>query len=238
MRPHKASLCFMLLLFSIESLGQDIDAFLSGQRVQIETYIMAGYEDSWAHCDVISADPQKNEARLSPQFVIDFKMLNKLDMNSILSASQCLLAVYHITSKEDLSEILQFGQTVFKYKRIALILKLENIVTLNMATDFAKLPFLIAAQLEGGREQFLCPIVGKPEPILQDFICNEIYASYRYKKLRVGLFGVNPHLFRKGNGIDGTDWRMMKLLAEKLKFEPDVKIARSFEHGANMVVEI
>ena len=200
---------------------------------------MAGYGDGWSHCDVMSAGPPHTEALfhgLSPQFVIDFAMLNKLDMNSMLSFSHCLLAAYHIKNKEDLSDILQFGRTVFRRKRIALILSLDKGVTLNMATDIAKIPFLVAAELEGGGGQFFCPIVGSPEPILQDSMCNKMYTSYQYKKLRVGIFGGIPYMFPiKGNGIDGTDVRMIKLLAEKLKFWPDVNIPRTFIHGANMV---
>ena len=241
MRPNKASLYFLLLLFSKRSLCRDLGLFLREHREQIQTYIMAGYGDGWSHCDVMSADPPHTEAlfhSLSPQFVIDFAMLNKLDMNSMLSFSfsHCLLAAYHIKSKEDLSDILQFGRTVLRHKRIALILSLDSGVTLNMATDNAKIPFLVAAELQGGSEQFFCPIIGSPEPILQDSMCNKMNTSYRYKKLRVGIFGGIPHMFPvKGNGIDGTDLRMIKLLAENLKFLPDVKIPRTFVHGANMV---
>ena len=238
MRPNKASLCFILLLFSKHSLGQDLGPFLAGHREQIETYIMAGYGDGWSYCDVMSAGlPHTKAYGLSPQFVIDFAMLNKLDMNSMLQFSPCLLAAYHIKSKEGLSDILQFGRAVLRHKRIALILSLENGVALNMATDIAKIPFLVTAKLECGGEQFLCPIVGHAEPVLQDSMCKEMYTSYRYKKLRVGIFGPLPYIFPiKGNGIEGIDLRMIKLLAEKLKFVPDVKIPRTFENGYNMVV--
>ena len=240
MRPSNASLGIILLLFSRHSLGQNLGLFLTEHREQIQTYIMAGYGDGWSHCDVLSADALHTETLfhgLSPQFVIDFAMLNKLDMNSMLPFSHCLLVAYLIKSRKDLSDILQFGQTVLRHKRIALILSLENEVTLNMATDIAEIPFLVAAELEGGGEHFLCPIVGSPKPILQDSMCNIMYTSYRYKKLRMGIFGGVPHIFHiKGKGIDGTDYRMIKLLAEKLKFVPDVKIVQNKEQGNNMVV--
>ena len=241
MRSNHASLCFTLLLFSKQSLSQNLGTFVAEHRGKIQTYIMAGFGEGWSHCDVMSSDIPQTEPgfhSLSPQFAIDFAMLNKLDINSMLSSSHCLLAAYHIKTKEGLHDILQFGQKVFRHKRIALLLRLENGVTLKMATDIAKVPFLVAAELESGGEQFLCPIVGRPEPILQDSMCKEKFASYRYKKLRVGLFGIIPHIFVKGNVIDGTDLRLIKLLAEKLKFVADVKIPRTFAHGANMVVEI
>ena len=239
MRPKEASFCFILLLFSKQSLGQNLGTILARQREQIQRYIMAGYGDGWSHCDVMSAGLHETKAGfqgLSTQFANDFVMLSKLDINSMLSSSHCLLAAYHIKNKEGLSDILQFGQRVFRHKRIALIVTLEIGVTLRMANEISKVPFLVAAELKSGGEQFLCPIVGRLEPILQDSMCKEKYASYQYKKLRVGIFGAIPHLFIKGNGLDGTDLRLIKLLAEKLKFVPDVKIPLTFEQGANMVV--
>ena len=247
MRHKEASFCFILLLFSKQSLGQNPGTILARHREQIQRYIMAGHGEGWSNCDLISADPPETKSGfhcLSTQFVIDFVMLRKLDINSMLSYSHCLLAAYHIKSKEGLSDILQFGERVFRHKRIALILTLEIGVTLRMANEISKIPFLVAAELKRGGEEFLCPIVGRQEPILQDSMCEEKYASYQNKKLRVGIFGVIPHVFIKGNkytnsvnvGIDGTDYRLIKLLAEKLKFVPDVKIPWTFEQGSNMVV--
>ena len=42
-------------------------------------------------------------------------------------------------------------------KRLALVLKLGPGMVLDMATNTEKLPFLIAADMENGREQYLCP---------------------------------------------------------------------------------
>ena len=125
---------------------------------------------------------------------------------------------------------------VIRHKRIALVLSMGEGVTLDMAPNTAKMPFLIAAKLEGDQKQFLCPIVGMREPFMQNFMCDMSYASYRRKKLKIGIFGVNPHIFPTKHGLDGTDIRLLKLLAQKLKFEPDLIIPRSFRHGANMVI--
>ena len=65
-------------------------------------------------------------------------------------------------------------------------------------------------------------------------MCDISYVSYRYKELRIGLLGIPPHLTFDG-GIDGTDVRLIKLLAEKLKFKPDVVFPRTFAQGENMV---
>ena len=107
-------------------------------------------------------------------------------------------------------------------------------ITLEMATDTEKLPFLVAAILETGEEQFLCPVIGRVKPLLQSAMCDISYVSYKYKMLRIGLLGVHPHLTFDG-GLDGTDLRLIKLLARKLKFKPDVVFPRTFAQGENMV---
>ena len=66
-------------------------------------------------------------------------------------------------------------------------------------------------------------------------MCDKSYTTYRYKKLKVGIVGVPPHFFPTKSGIDGTDIRLLRLLAEKLKFMPDVVVPRTFEQGFNMV---
>ena len=161
-------------------------------------------------------------------------MSNKLDLRCTLSSSHCLLASYHIESQKSLSEIMQFGWEVIKHKRIALILSMAKGITLEMATNTDKLPFLVAARLGSGEKQFLCPVIGKIKPLMQSEMCDISYVSYKFKKLKIGLLGIPPHLIFDG-GIDGTDVRLIKLLAQKLKFQPDVVFPRTFSQGENMV---
>ena len=233
MRLLTASLCFLTLVFSRTSRGHKLHKFLEEHRIQIQNYIMAGYGGGWEHCDVLSLEPLGVDA---PQFIMGFETFNGLNMRSALSSSHCLLAAYHIESKESLSAIIQFGWRVLQFKRVALILSMAKEITLDMSINTKKLPFLIAAKLEGGGRQFLCPIVGRAEPLMQGHMCDMSYVSYRYKKLRVGVFGITPHIFQTKDGIDGTNIMLLKLLAEKLKFMPIVVIPRSFGQGANMVV--
>ena len=233
MRLHTASLVFGALLFSRASLGQKLDKFMGEHRFQIQNYIMAGYGRGWAHCDTVSMYPLGVD---SPQFIMGFETFYERDIGSALSSSHCLLAAYHIESKESLSAIIEFGWRVLQFKRVALILSMAKGITLDMATNTENLPFLIAAKLEGGGRQFLCPIVGRAKPLMQGHMCDMSQASYRYKKLRVGVFGITPHVFTTKDGIDGTNIMLLKLLAEKLKFMPIVVIPRSFGQGANMVV--
>ena len=233
MRLLTASICFGVLLFSKASLGQKLDKFMEEHRVQIQNYIMAGYGGGWAHCDMLSLNPLVVD---TPQFIMGFETFYKRDIGSALSSSHCLLATYHIENKESLSAIIEFGWRVLQFKRVALILSMTKGITLDLATNTENLPFLIAAKLEGGGRQFLCPIVGRAKPLMQGHMCDKSHASYRYKKLRVGVFGITPHVFTTKDGIDGTNIMLLKLLAEKLKFMPIVVIPKSFGQGANMVV--
>ena len=222
---------FVVLLLCLPSLGQKIDDFLGQYRGNVQDYIMVGHGKGWKQCDVLSSDSVVDDA---PQMIMNFVEFQKLDIRSALSSCHCLLAFYHIESQESLSEIMKFGWEVIKHKRIALILNMAKGITLDMATDTDKLPFLVIARMESGEKQFLCPFIGRDKPLMQSDMCDISYVSYKYKKLRIGLLGVHPHLTFDG-GIDGTDVRLIKLLSEKLKFKPDVVFPRTFAQGENMV---
>ena len=212
-----------------------MDKFLDEHKAHIQNYIMAGYGGGWTNCDVLSLKPTGVDA---PQFLMKFEAFDKLDIRSALSSSHCLLASYHIDSRKSLSAIIELGWRVIRqHKRIALVLSMENGVTLEMVTDKERenMPFLIAARLESGDEQFLCPVVGRSEPLRQGHLCDISYTSYKYKKLRVGLLGVIPHVGFPKSGIYGTDVRLLSLLAKKFKFMPVVVIPRTYTQGAKMV---
>ena len=232
MEIFAASFCFGFLISLMEIQGRELTTFCAEHKVEIQQYIMVGHEKGWQSCDILSLSPHESDA---PQFHMDFETFGKLDLSSMLSSSHCLLAAFTVESKEDLSAIIQFGWRVIQHKRTALILSMGKGISLDMAQNTAKLPFLIASVLKGGQKQFLCPLVGREEPLNQDYICEISYVSYRHKKLKVGLFGINPYIFPTKHGIDGTDVRLLKLLAQKLKFVPDILIPRSFSHGANLV---
>ena len=220
-----------VLLLCLPLNGQKIDNFLQQHKENVQDYIMVGHGKGWTQCDVLSSNSFGDDA---PQLLMNFVEFQKLDMRSTLSSCHCLLASYHIESRESLSKIMQLGWEVIKHKRIALILSMAKGITLEMATNTDKLPFLVAARLGSGEKQFLCPVIGKIKPLMQSKMCDISYVSYKYKKLRIGLLGVPPHLIFDG-GIDGTDVRLIKLLAKKLKFQPDVVFPRTYAQGENMV---
>ena len=152
------------LLYFGAVFGQNLDQFLKEHKAKIQNYIMAGYGEGWTNCDVLSLNPITVDA---PKFIMGFETFNKLDINSALSSSHCLLTAHYVERKESLSAIIEFGWNVIKHKRVALILSMAKGITLDMASNTEKLPFLIVAILEGGGKQFLCPIIGRAEPLLQ-----------------------------------------------------------------------
>ena len=158
------ALAALVLYFGVV-LGQNLDQFLKEHRAKIQDFIMAGYGEGWTNCDVLSLNPTGVDD--APQFIMGFETFNKLDINSALSSSHCLLTAHYIESKESLSAIIKFGWIIIQHKRVALILSMAKGITLDMASNTEKLPFLIVAILEGGGKQFLCPIIGRAEPLLQ-----------------------------------------------------------------------
>ena len=236
MWPFVPHVNLVLVLFFKASLGQRLDQFLEEHRLQIQYYIMTGYGGGWTNCDILAANPIHIDA---PQFLMELEAFDKVEMGSIFSSSYCVLACYYVESKERLSDIIKLGWNVIRHKRIALILSLAKDVTLDMATDTEHLPFLIAATHESGQKQFLCPVIGIVEPLMQGHMCDNSYVSYKYKKLRIGILGINPHvIFQQGGMLDGTDVRLLSLLAKKLKFMPDIIVPRTFDQGANMVKKL
>ena len=129
------------------------------------------------------------------QFVMGLNKFDGFDLSSNLASSHCLLVSVEVNKNEGLAAVLKFGWTVVQHKRVALVMKMVSGVTLNEAMNITKLPFLVAAELNGGKEQFLCPVVGEREPHLQNSMCDDNYTSYKDKVIRFGIIGVPPYLY-------------------------------------------
>ena len=171
--------------------------FLSKHRSDIERYIMTGYGQGWKNCDLIQTDPQQSSSSdETPLFFMDIKKLHTSDILTTFSSSTCLLISAQVRNNQSLSNLIHFGWSVIQRKRLALVLKLTQGMTLNMAPNTTKLPFLIAAEV-GEKEQFLCPVVGESSPHLQDTKCNLFFTSCQDKTLRVGIFGGKLDFHRK-----------------------------------------
>ena len=185
---------FILLCLSDQGLGQNPDMFLTKNKDHIERFIMNGYGRGWKHCDVIHDNSQQhNIFDEPPRLVMDINMLHTLDIRTTLSSSYCLLISGHVNNNHTLSDLIKFGWSVVQHKRLALVLKLGQGMTLEMATNTTKVPFLIAPRMMDGKEQFLCPVIGEKNPRLQDTKCDGYYSSYKNKSLTVGIFGIPPY---------------------------------------------
>ena len=115
--------------------------------------------------------------------------------------------MYKVDSIKSLLALVEFGRRAIQHKRIALVVKLGS-VTLSDIENMHTLPFLIAAELENGEEQFLCPVIGQPEPWGQQSMCKESYVSTIDKVLRVGIMGTPPYV-----GEDRSDKNLIKTLS-------------------------
>ena len=226
-------LLFVVIILPDEVLGEALDKFLETYKDPIQNYIMTGTVNVRHNCDILAFDAYSNES--TPQHVMELEKIRKLNTKLAFSHSPCVLVVYHVTSNDSLSALLEFGWSAIQHMRLALITKMGPDITLDMAVNTTKLPFLVSAQLDSGKEQFLCPVIGENRPRLEQYMCKSSYASYKDKILRTGIVGVDPYFVATKNGIDGMDLRMLMLLANKLIFRPNIIVPNSFKAAINMV---
>ena len=235
----KQSICLLLLillpkalLMPLTSSGKEQDRVLLRYKEAIQTYIMTGQEKGWKQCDILS-DGFAHEG--IPHISIELHRIETLDAKFAFASSHCLLVTYHIDSKASLKALLDFGWATIKHLRLALLIKMDSGINLNMATNVTKLPFLVAAESSDGRTQFLCPVIGETEPRLETHMCRPSYVSCKNKVLRVGVMGLRPHVVYTKHGIDGSDLRMLTMLSERKHFNSNIINATSFVASVVMV---
>ena len=201
---------------------------LTQHNEAIQSYMMTGYESEWQYCDRLSdnSDYSNNE----PQIIMKLDDIQTLNLKSAFAYSTCLLVHYDVSSRATLSALFEFGWKAINHVRLAMVVTMQSGITLEMANNTLNLPYLVAAKLDDGKEQFLCPVVGEVRPQFGQSMCKQSFINYKNKKIRYGIFGLPPEFvpansFGNGNGIDetlvdGTSSRFMKMLAEKLRFYP------------------
>ena len=223
-----------ILLLSNGALGQP-NMFLEKYRTQIQNYIMTGHAGGWQDCDMLSEDIFSTDS--IPHISMELDKVNIMMLKSAFASSKCLLVNYHVDHVADLQALLSFGWKAIDYMRIAFVLKMGANVTLDMLSNTTKLPFLVAAELEQGKEQFLCPVLGKIAPVLEQEMCDLSHVSYQGKRLRISQIGLPPQfIFDPNSGtIDGTTFRMMRILEQKLNFAAEIVIPNSWDGAIAMV---
>ena len=219
-----------VLLLSNISLGEDKEMFLDKYKDTIQEYIMTGHEKGWNNCDVLSVSTNTFSHEGQTKMSMDLDKIATLNIRSAFASSSCLLVSYHVRSMASFSTLLDFGWAAIQHIRLALVVKMNSGINLGMLSNTTKLPFLIAADLEEGKEQFICPIVGKMKPLRQEKMCKLSYVSYKEKRLRIALLGIPPHFIFTHDGIiDGTNIRLMRILEQKLGFTAEIIVPESFK---------
>ena len=220
-------LCFILLsnpVFGRDEFGN----FVSKYKAAIESYIMVGYGGGWDMCDFLIVTPLKSDfPSEDPQIVQEIDELKTLDVFNSFASSHCIIVTALAHDNASFSTLIEFGWSAIQHKRVGMILRLGSNLALDKAANITKLPFVIAAQLESGKEQFLCPTVGSYQPLFQLSMCQQHLTDYRGKTIRVPLFiGFYPYGYRVKNIActrncsvpDGVDFRFLKVLQAKMNF--------------------
>lgn len=216
----------VIFLLKQKTYGRKQRMFLEKYKDEIQKYIMAGHEKGWTHCDILSADSFSNEDQ--PQISMELDKIKTLNVGSIYAFSNCLLVSYHVSSLFSLENLIDFGKAAIQHIRLALVVKMDSGITLNMIANTTKLPFMIAAEIASGREQFLCPVVGEVNPKLEEDMCNPSYTSYKKRKLRVTCMGFPPYFIQtNADQFDGIDIRLMRILENKLNFRAEIIAGQS-----------
>ena len=218
-----------VLLLSDISLGEDQKMFLDKYKDEIQEYIMTGHDQGWNNCDIMSASANTFSQEGQTKIAMDLDKIKTLNIKSSFASSSCLLVSYEVRSMASFSTLLDFGWAAIQHIRLALVVKMNSGINLDMLSNTTKLPFLIAADLEEGKEKFICPTVGKRTPLRQEKMCKLSYVSYKEKRLRIALVGIPPHFIFTNDGIiEGTNIRMMRILEQKLNFIAEIIVPESF----------
>ena len=207
----KAFLLALSLACSVDC--NSITKFLDRHISDIENYIMTGYGKGWNQCDEMTLEPKFLDNR--PLYVIDQHFMNRTELPNTIASSSCLIVTSQVKSNQSLSALIQFGWNVVRYKRLALVLAMSSDINLDFAKNTTGLPFLIAAQLQGSMEQYLCPHIGQSSPLLQHSLCDQSLYSMKKRTLRVTVFGVLPWI---GYPFEGSDHRFLEMVSEKMDF--------------------
>ena len=225
----------VLFVLVDKALGQQEGIFIAKHRDAIQKYIMTGHEEGWQHCDILSGNPSYMDV---PQISIKLEEIKTLNIKSAFENSHCLLVNYDVSSNTSLSTILEFGLEAIKHVRLAVVIKMHSGFTLDRATNISNLPYLVAAESENGMEKFHCPTIGGIKPPLRYDMCYPTYLNHKNIALRIGLLGIPPDLVFTSTGVDGTNIRLIKTMAERLEFIPEIKFATSFIGATDQVLQV
>ena len=155
--------------------------------------------------------------------------IKTLNLTSTFPSAYCLLIIYEVRNNDSLSALLQFGWAAFQHVRLALVIKMGPGIALDMGTNTTKIPFLVVAVSNDGREQFLCPVIGESESRSETEMCQPSFLSFKNKILRFEIMGMIPYfVFDEKKNHDGSDIRMLMMFAKSLVFKPNIFLEKSW----------
>ena len=122
-------------------------------------------------------------------------------------------------------------------KRLAMVFSMGPGLDLTLLENATNVPYLVAAQLHDGREQFLCPVVGRSRPSLESSVCHRSRIALTGNRVRVAISGQRPWVFMKDRfgKVDGVDIRLLEILYRKLNFVPDITFVTSYDVCVQLV---
>ena len=235
-------------LFSGSPMSEDVFyKFQLKHKKAIQKFMMTGYENKWKYCDRLSDNG--NYSDNEPQITMNLDKIHMLNLKAAFKYTTCLLVNYDVSSRESLLALLEFGWKAINHVRLAMVVSMRSGITLEMANYTSNLPFMVAAQLDDGKKQFLCPVVGEVKPQFGPSMCKKSFINYKNKKIRYGVFGLPPEFFPVNifvNGIsnfdettiDGRSPNFLKMLAEKLNFYPTFTWSASWYSLVNKVYHL
>ena len=117
-----------------------------------------------------------------------------------------------------------------------MILKLDSSTSLK-SVNSTKIPYLLGAQMEDGKSQFLCPTTGSYGPTMESGMCPQTYTGYRHRYIRVGFHDfIRPYGFlNESSNPDGIEARFMELVQEKMTFKANYTFFKSDKTGFQLV---
>ena len=165
-----------ILLISIAAPrvdGSSFNHFFDKHRSAMENLIMTGYGNGWIGCDLLLSSGMKVTQDMSPQWVTNIEELNGLELG--LSSCQCVLVAFQVSTRTELTTLLEFGQWAGQLKRVGMFLELNSGIQLGSVKNLSGLAFPVAAIQQDNNEleeEYLCPTVGQKNPNLGNTMCD------------------------------------------------------------------
>ena len=173
----KMSAILILYFTAPRVSGNIFSRFFDKHRSAMENLIMTGYGNGWIGCDLLLSSGMKVTQDMSPQWVTNIEELNGLELG--LSSCQCVLVAFQVSTRTELTTLLEFGQWAGQLKRVGMFLELNSGIQLGSVKNHSGLAFPVAAIQDNNEleEEYLCPTVGQKNPNLGNTMCDHLSST-------------------------------------------------------------